>query len=112
MTFVPLRCSRRMQVLADLGLEMATISITNTPQSVTLEPGTPVTFNGDGTHAGNVLMGFTSAGASTGPVIAVIPASSTLVAWTWPGIFINFGSETLYLYFTGGAFNVTLTYPT
>lgn len=90
---------------------MATATITNAAQAITLAPGTPVTFTGDGTHAGNILLGYTAAGAASGVVIAVVPASTTPVVWTWPGIYINFGASTLYLYFTGGAFNVTLTYP-
>jgi hypothetical protein len=89
---------------------MATATITNSAQAITLPPGTPVAFTGDGTHAGNVTIGFTSGGAASGVVVAAIPASSTAVLWTWPGIFINYGMLTLYLYFSV-AFNVTLTYP-
>jgi len=90
---------------------MATAVITNVAQAITLAPGTPVSFVGDGSHAGNVLVGFSAAGAPTGVLIAAVPASSTAVTWSWPGIFINYGSLTLYLYFTV-AFNVTMTYPT
>jgi hypothetical protein len=58
------------------------------------------------------LLGFSTGGAASGVVVAAIPASATSVTWTWPGIFINYGALTLFLFFTGGAFNVTMTYPT
>jgi hypothetical protein len=89
---------------------MATQVLTaGTPLAISLPSGTPVSFTGNGTNATQVLMGFTSAGASSGVLVATTNTSAVPVSWTWPGIFINYGSLAIYL--VAVSFNVTLTYP-
>ena len=89
---------------------MANTTLTaNTAVPVTLAPGTPVSFTGDGTHAILIYMGFSAAGANGGVLIATTPSSATPVSWAWPGIFINFGVTTLYLY--SAAYTSTITFP-
>jgi hypothetical protein len=90
---------------------MATQALTATPVLVSLEPGTPVWFTNTNGSAATVLIGFTSAGAATGPVVASLAASTGTLAWAWPGVFINYGLSPLYLV-ASVASGVTLFYPT
>ena len=91
---------------------MATLALSNTAQSVSLEPGTPVYFTNTNASAATVSAGFTATGAAASPPVVVALAATTGTSiWTWPGIFINYGTLTLYL-IASVASGVTLYYPT
>lgn len=62
---------------------MASVSITASPQAVSIPPGTPVFFSSP------CLLSLTSAGGATG---ALVNGS-----FIWPGVFVNNGAVTLFV---------------
>lgn len=91
---------------------MATLALTASAQAVSLEPGMPVYFTNSNASAATVSAGLTAAGAaSNAPVIVSLAASTGTAVWSWPGIFINYGTLTLYLV-ASVATGVALLYPT
>jgi hypothetical protein len=91
---------------------MATLALTASAQSMALEPGTPVYFTNTNGSAATVSVGFTAAGAaSSPPVVVALTATTGTAIWTWPGIFINYGTLVLWM-LASVATGVTLFYPT
>lgn len=91
---------------------MATLALNQTAQLVSLEPGMPVYFTNTNGSAATVSVGFTAAGALTSaPIVVALAATTGTAIWTWPGIFINYGTLSLYLVASVST-GVALFYPT
>lgn len=91
---------------------MATLALSNVAQLVSLEPGMPVYLTNVNVSAATVSVGFTAAGAVTNaPIVVALAASTGTAIWTWPGIFINYGTLSLYLV-ASVTTGVALFYPT
>ena len=82
---------------------MAQITITNgAAQQIQLAPGTPITI---GTNP--ISFGITAAGANAYATAPQMAVGNT----TWPGIFINYGTEGFWVGVAAASGNATINYP-
>lgn len=76
---------------------MASLTVTTTPQPITILCGSPVHFSSA------CLIGITSTDANSGSGVSIATGD-----WTWPGVFDNQSVMTLYVCTASGT--ATLTY--
>jgi hypothetical protein len=76
--------------------------VAGTPQQILLAPGTPITIGSN-----PIALGLTSAGANAYATAPQMAAGNT----TWPGIYINYGTESYWVGVAAATGNATISYP-